>query len=197
MKLPEKEHFFLNELAERWLATMADIQYYAVRGMLKVETWVRVPAVRIKRYANSALATDFEDYVPVDPAELRRVFRGEETDLRIVPEDLVVSREERARFERAHDITIHPKPAPISAESDQASALTVSFPGRPSVMRRITDHFEARRQEKTLEKSLQREGDYLVAWAEKHISDVQIPTARTIRNAIRTRYREYAPQPKG
>lgn len=196
MKLPEKEHFSLEELAERWHATVADVQYYAVRSMLEVETWVRVPAVRIKRYANNALASDFEGYAAVDPAELRRIFRGEETDLRIAAEDLVVSREERDRFERDHDIVNDAERTPISAEKYQDSALPVSFPGRPSVMRRIVAHFEERSAGKMLERSLQKESECLVAWAEKHIPDVQIPTSRTIRNAIRTRYREYAPQPK-
>ena len=189
MKLPEKDHYSLNELAERWRTAMADVHYYAVHGMLEVETWRRVPAVRIKRYANSALAADFEGYAAVEPAELRRIFRGEETDIRVTEDDLVVSREERDRFERAHKIECIQQTAGNGGGAEPTAA-PVSFPGRPSVMRRITTHFDQRRRDKALEKSLQREGDYLAAWAALHISESQLPTARTIRNAIRAQYKD-------
>jgi hypothetical protein len=200
MKLPQKEYFYLHELAEHWHTTMADMQYYSVHGMLEVETWLSMPGVRIKQFGdrptNNALATsrldDFEGYVVVEPDELRRIFRQDGTQPRILQEWLVISREERARFENAYEIECCCDRSANTANPGMHATPAVSFPGRPSVMRRITAQFEERCKQQALESSLQKEGDYLVAWAEKHIPDVQIPTAHTVRNAIRARYREHA-----
>jgi hypothetical protein len=55
MKLPQKDHFLLGELAERWRATIEDIQYYTVHGMLGVETWLSIPGMRIKHTGNGVM----------------------------------------------------------------------------------------------------------------------------------------------
>ena len=158
----------------------------------------------------------YHDYIVVDPRELRKIFRSDGKSLIatyrpvsradlikpfVPPEgvfvaanDLVVSRAARDHFERMHGIEcVAERPASTTSPSGSPSIPSplVSFPGRPSIMRRITDHFEERCNNQTLEKSLQREGDYLVAWAENNIPNVQIPTARTIRNTIRAQYRDY------
>ncbi len=197
VSLPPKNHFSLYELAERWHAPIADVQYYAVHGMLEVQVWLSLPGVRIKHSGSSTVARldDYEGYIVVEVKDLRRIFRSDGTHNRILPEDLVVSREERDRFESTHGIKCHFE---LDANTVKPATHTVtpvvSFPGRPSVMRRITAHFEERCEKRMLERSLQKEGDYLVTWADEHIADVQIPTARSIRNAIRTQYREYSVQ---
>ena len=61
-------------------------------------------------------------------------------------------------------------------------------------MHRIVQHFDERRTQKVLNGSLQKEGEYLYAWAQSNITDSQIPGARTIMNAIRVPYRRNAQQ---
>jgi hypothetical protein len=198
LSLPPKDHFSLGELAERWQAPMADIQYYALHGLLEVEAWLCIPGVRIKHIEQtsnnaSAYLADFEGYVVVSVKELRKVFRKDGNHSSILLDDLVISREERERFERTHRLECNcnrPNKSEPTENLQSATVPSMSFPGRPSVMRRILVHFEDRRAKKILQGSLQKEGDYLVGWAQKHIADVQIPTARTIRNAIRSQYRE-------
>ena len=169
MKLPQKNHFSLGEVAERWNAPIADIQYYAIHGMLEVQTWLDagLPVVRMRHQDraanNNALAISSLDdcvgYVVVEACELRRIFRSDRINHRISPEALVISREERDRFETTYRIECVAKHADI--EPKRMSAVPpISFPGRPSVMRRIVVHFEERCEKKILERSLERESNY-------------------------------------
>lgn len=228
MKLPQKDHFSLGELAERWRAPMTDIQYFAEHGMLDVQTWLDLPAVELFRLKKtedgdrvpvSVGLDSYHDYVVVDPTELRKIFRSEgrspiakyrpvtSADLikSLVPShrvlvaanDLVVSRADRDEFERAHGIVCGANRGVYATSTNMGHApptTHVSFAGRPSVMHRIVQHFDERRTQKVLNGSLQKEGEYLYAWAQSNITDSQIPGARTIMNAIRVPYRRNAQQ---
>jgi hypothetical protein len=144
MALPPKSYFHLTEIAERWSVSIADLSCYALDGLLEIsimaiglrvevgafeelaEGWSRVPAFEEVLYGPQ----------PVVAADLWPVFRsgsGFITKLKprtpngfvelleampIALPDLLVTRAERDRFERAHGLDI-PEPHP----SGEASAF--------------------------------------------------------------------------
>jgi hypothetical protein len=219
MKLPQKDHYSLAELAERWHATMADVQYYAVHGMLDVQTWLDMPAVKLYRLKKTVdgdhvpvnVGLDsYHDYVVVDPRELRKIFRNDgkspiakyrpvskadfikpfiPTDgVPVAANDLVVSRAERDRFERTHGMELHIDRDAITP--DVSLELSESFSGRNSIMWRIVRHFQERCRDKVVHETLQKESNYLATWAEENIQ-AQTPKPKSIRNAMRAKYRDY------
>jgi hypothetical protein len=137
--------------------------------------------------------TPIHKFRPLSKADIIRPIHPSEHAL-LAANDLVVSGAERDRFEQTHNIgftTDHCANGP-NLDGFCGAMPPTSFAGRPSIMRKITDHFVERCKANVLEPSLQKEGDYLFSWAQLHIKSSQIPTTQTIRTAIRVRYREHA-----
>jgi hypothetical protein len=85
------------------------------------------------------------------------------------------------------------------SEQDRAEATGIrgvekpphtGAPGRPSSMHLIEQEFVRRRNAKTLEPSLQREGDALAAWLASTHPELPPATSKTIRNRLRKSYRD-------
>ncbi len=215
MALPEKSYFSLLEVAKRWGTELDSVRYYAEHDELEVQTWLNdidVDVLQIIETKNGETAfikrgiQTYCDYAILKPIELRKVFRFQEgyavynflalngeqlltirnqkTRYIINITDLVISRSERDRFEQRYDICITNMKRPGAANGN-----TTSFAGRPSVMRRITEYFDARHAQGLTEPSLQREANMLAIWAAEHLDDAQVPKAKSIMNAIRPKYR--------
>jgi hypothetical protein len=76
--------------------------------------------------------------------------------------------------------------------SEEAEALigSPSFPGRPSLIRRVQRLMEERAQRGELADTITVESNALEVLIAHEFPDVQTPTAKTIRNALRSKYRE-------
>jgi hypothetical protein len=193
MALPEKDHFLLTETAVRWNAQLHDLYYYAERGLLEVQTWLEDSVYSLKKPEDGDVVPvlvgldDYKGYAVVEPEELRKIFRSDSRSL-ISAHDLVVSRTERDRFESTYEINCCCERAARAAKCDPGKP-PMSFVGRPSVMHRILTHFKERCDQEEIKSSLQKESDYLAAWAAEHITDSQPPQSKAIMNAIRADYR--------
>jgi hypothetical protein len=73
--------------------------------------------------------------------------------------------------------------APVPASSP-------SYPGRPSVMKKVRLEMERRAGEGLLCDTLKAESDELATWIAHELPSEQTPTAKTIRNACRDMYRQ-------
>ena len=195
MPFTAKRHYTFSQLAERWNFSLIDLHYLAANGALEVQAWIEIPPVEFPQHAPpDSGSTDIPSlvtltgYASLRPDYVRKVLRGEPGQLQIYPDDLVVSREARDGFEQAHNIE-----ASIDSSS-KSSAVTIElpdrFPGRSSTMWRIKKHFRERCEKDTVYETLQREGDYLAAWAAQTI-DGQTPKSKSIRNTLRSEYSKY------
>lgn len=212
MALPEKDYYYLQELAARWAVSGTDMRYYAEHGFLKVQTWLEetmVYVLRATRLQNGGSAltqigvTTYKGYVVVEPEELRKIFSLNPQPVSLFKnphggdilnvhrnhkkpivgiEDLVISKDCRDEFEKKHD---------ISVSCREAAVPTPSFGGRPSVMHMILKEFSRRCAAGGIEASLQKEASYLAAWAAEKIDHAQTPTAKTIMNVLRADYRTH------
>jgi len=64
MALPNREYFYLEEVASRWSASMLDVQYYIETGLLEARVWFRNVTVEFGCYEMTA---DGQDYsIPHD-----------------------------------------------------------------------------------------------------------------------------------
>lgn len=212
MPKPERDYFPLRELGERWQITFEEMRYYGEHGMVQMLSWlndVTVKTYKIKKTEDGDLvpvAGNIRpccDYAIVEPYELRKIFRDKIADTskfvdmktgellklhrcqyKISVDDLMISKSERDRFEHKHEILPH-----ITTTQGHAP----SFAGRPSVMHRIIGHFEERLANGVVAESTQRESIYLNTWAKKNLNGVQVPTPKTIANAIRAQHRKGQP----
>lgn len=213
MALPEKNYYYLQELIDRWGIPGIDLRYYAEQGQLEMQAWLDETMVIISRKvtmedgtfasAQAAVGT-YKGYAVVETDELRKIFstspqpvvlfRIPNTDEAIkihrnhkkpiiATEDLVVSKAVRDAFEKQHGITAR-----------QASTICTSmssFSGRPSTMHLVLKEFYRRCGTAAVATSLQKEAQYLAAWATENIEDAQTPKAKTIMNVLRPEYRSY------
>jgi len=196
-----------------------DLQYYAEHGMLEIRTWLDLSVGELFRLTETIegktvpLGVGFDkyhDYAILEPVEVRKIFRASSKtavhnfrplsnadiirpihhseQALLAANDLVVSSAERDRFEEVHgiDSSSERPQAPLSASPEQA----LSFSGRAGTMWRIVWHFQDRCRERTVYESLNKESEYLASWASTNIK-AQSPKAKSIRNAIRAKYREY------
>ncbi len=132
-------------------------------------------------------AKSFRGYVAVDPDEVKQIFNnGEDGVARcpILPEALRVTRLERDRFELEYSVV------PYVTDTPGAK----SFSGRPSTMHRISAHMRERFARGELRPTLNDEARVLYEWAKSSITDVQIPTVKTIIEGQRGVYRELSAQ---
>jgi hypothetical protein len=206
---PERHYFPLHELGERWQITFEEMRYYGEHGTLKMQAWLGDLTVKIylrKKTEDGDLVPvangirSYSDYAIVEPYELRKIFRETSADTskfvdpssgellklhrcryKIGIDDLMISRIERDRFEREHDILPHIMPF---------NAHAPSFAGRPSIMHQIIAHFEERLAAGVVAESTQRESIYLSTWAKKNLPGVQVPQPKSIANAIRAQHRK-------
>lgn len=145
MPLPPKRYFPLAEIAERWNAPLADLTCYSIDGLLQLSIMTVGVRVEVGTYDRDGdrwfRISEGEEFLhgpqPVIAADLWTVFRhGSGTIERFQPrsadgyvdlaegvdsipvtmQDLLVTREERDRFEAAHGLGAgdapEPKPAP-------------------------------------------------------------------------------------
>ena len=221
MPLPEKGYYSLQEIAERWGIPLKDVCDHAVEEAFIVHAWIGKVHVEIGYYEEVAKDDAFwipaerkwfNGYAIVRPLDLREVFRqgqcsvhlyqwngaaGEELlkiitekDYIIEPRDLMVSRAERDRMEVLHDLCLDKRDPPKPAISRQA----ISFAGRPSVMHQLLNHMEQRAKNGAVCCNLTKESEYLYAWAQENIRDMQIPTPKAIANGVRKHYRALTSQ---
>ena len=213
MSLPDKDYFYLQELIDRWRITGADLRYFAEHGMLEMQTWLDETMVMISRKARTlegvvvpvqAGVGTYKGYAVVEPDELRKIFssspqpivlfRNPHTDEAIKIhrnhkkpligiEDLVVVKTERDAFETKHGIDVSQTPS--------APAALSSFSGRPSTMHSVFKEFYRRCELGLVATSLQKEAQYLSAWAAENIQNAQTPKAKTIMNVLRPEYRAH------
>jgi hypothetical protein len=133
MPLPDRQYFSLQSLAGRWGVTDEDIRYYVEHGELEVCCWLDLREVMryLPQKQNCAItceSLDFEGYVKLRPRDCRKVFRcgkyklilfndlkQEDFEITLTPrsrdalisvDNIVVSKKERTRFEKQHDIII-------------------------------------------------------------------------------------------
>lgn len=64
-----------------------------------------------------------------------------------------------------------------------------SFPGRPSLMRAIVQELERRSKTGELAETLAEESRHLSRWASSNFPGSHTPTARSVENGIRSKYR--------
>ena len=215
MPLPEKNYCPLHEVAARWKTSLSDLHYYASHGFIEVMAWFDVktaaayPVDEAEGNASMSPAADlqdYKDYAFIDSDELRQIVRkndhcikkflSESKRIRIQlhdgsqgynirADDLVISRNERDRFEVLYALMAS------TASNDSRSP---SFPGRPSSMYQVRQCFMRRCHEGAVLPSLRQEALYLDRWASTTITDGQAPRARTIMNALREDYRKYHDQ---
>jgi hypothetical protein len=209
MPKPERDYFPLHELGERWQMTFEEMRYYGEHGTLQMLTWlgdVTVKVYRLKKTEDGDMVPvangirDHREYAIVEPYELRKIFRENASETskfvdlhtsellklhlcryKVSVDDLMISKAERDRFEREHEILPHTMPV---------NGHGPSFAGRPSVMHLIIGHFEERLANGVVAESTQRESIYLNTWAKKNLNGVQVPTPKTIANAIRAQHRK-------
>lgn len=211
MPLSNKNYYYLQEVIKRWGITLLDIRYFAEQGQLEIQTWL--PETVMKIYRNKRTedgdvvpiqvgVTSYKGHAIVQPDELRNVFHAspckvskfksvENKDLlkiydkrasfMVSIEDLVVSKIERDRFE--NDFAL-----PIEAKKNIYVA-PISFCGRPSVMHKIEQELVTRSRAQSLLPTLAAESRSLHLWAKENLIGEQIPTARTIANAMRIKYK--------
>ncbi len=213
MALPEKNYYYLQELIDRWGMPGIDLRYYAEQGQLEMQTWLDETIVIISRKviiedgtvasAQAGVGT-YKGYAVVETDELRKIFsfspqsvvlfRIPNTDEAIKIhrnhkrpmigiEDLVVHREARDAFEKQHGIT--------ARQASTVCTSMSSFSGRPSTMHLVLKEFYRRCATAAVATSLQKEAQYLAAWATENIDDAQTPKAKTIMNVLRPEYRSY------
>jgi hypothetical protein len=223
MPLSDKKYYYLQEVIKRWGVALIDVRYFAEHGQLEVQTWL--PETIMKIYRNKRTedgevvpiqvgVTNYKGYAIVEPDELRNVFHASPHSVlkfrsvankdflkiydghakyMVSIEDLVVCKEERDRFESQFAL---PLDIQESAMNNRINPTPISFSGRPSVMHKIEQQLLVRSQSNALLPTLAAESRYLHAWAKENIAGEQIPTARTIGNAMRTKYKhaQYAPE---
>lgn len=213
MTLPEKNYYYLQELIERWGIPGIDLRYYAEQGELEIQTWLDETMVIISRKVTMADGTvasaqagigTYKGYAVVETDELRKIFssspqpivlfRIPNTDEAIKihrnhkkpmigTEDLVVAKTVRDAFEKQHGI--------VARQASTVCTAMSSFSGRPSTMHVVLKEFYRRCNTAAVASSLQKEAQYLAAWAAENIEDAQTPKAKTIMNVLRPEYRAY------
>ena len=215
MPFPKKEYFTLQEVAARWRLSVADVQYHIIHEQLNVLAWIDIRQSCIdtlkRKVGDEAIyevsgPLPYMGYANISAWEVRQILRNDGHEIKIficsnrlevhairenydgytvVPEDLVISLAERDRFERLHEFSY--------AEHDRLPSIfpEVCFPGRPSVMHKIRQHFSERRDQGLVLSSLQCEAEYLSDWATKNISDMPVPKPRSISKTLGQEYRLY------
>lgn len=213
MSLPEKDYFYLQELIDRWSMPGIDLRYYAEQGDLEIQTWLEetmVIFIRKMHMGDGTVASaqagvgTYKGHAVIEPDELRKIFSSSPQPIVLfrVPhteegikihrnhkkpvvgiEDLVVSKAVRDTFEKKHGINVRP--------SSSICATMSSFSGRPSTMHLVLKEFYRRCDQGIVATSLQKEAQYLAAWAAENINDAQTPKAKTIMNVLRPEYRIY------
>ena len=213
MTLPEKNYYYLQELIDRWGIPGIDLRYYAEQGELEIQTWLDETMVVISRAARTEDGvvgtvqigvSTYKGYAVVEPDELRKIFssspqpivlfRIPNTDEAIKihrnhkkpmigTEDLVVAKTVRDAFEKKHGI--------VTRHASTICTTISSFSGRPSTMHLVLKEFYRRCNTAAVASSLQKEAQYLAAWAAENIEDAQTPKAKTIMNVLRPEYRAY------
>jgi hypothetical protein len=81
-------------------------------------------------------------------------------------------------------------PVGIAAEVAPAPAPSPSFPGRPSLMNKVSLEMDRRASESLLCDTLKAESDELATWIAHEFPAEQTPTAKTIRKALRQQYNQ-------
>jgi hypothetical protein len=215
MALPEKDYFTLEDLAKRWGTDLCNLRYYAEHNLLEAQVWLGNKAVKVYQMQETRRGDkvpvqigleDYKGYVILEADEIRQVFRygkraiGKFTALdrsllyktlskakyKIAIADLVVSKQERDRFEKEYDLNLK-MPKPKEANGNPVRHIP-SFSGRPSVMFRIEEEMRRRAASGTMEPSLKREAEQLHSWAALAIKDHQVPKPGSIANALRRSY---------
>ncbi len=211
----ERKYFYINQLAKRWGSALEDIRYYAENGELEMQVWLGDIEITRFNYEERDKepvtvywgAKKYNDFAIIEPLKVRDVFRSGNykikefvsldrkylltlkdinRDFYIAVDDLIVSHQERDRFENKYDLY-------VPSMKIRQLAKIPTFAGRPSIMRQIIAHLEERIANQTAEPSLGKEAAYLHNWANAVIPpDVQIPQPRSIMNGIRKKYRNYA-----
>lgn len=142
MPLPDREYFSLLSLAPRWGVEEDDVRYYAEHGELDVYCWLDRREVMLyqpqsKNCAMTCECRDMEGYVGIKPHDCRKIFRcgkykltnfidlvhegfeivvsPQSRDTIISVNDLVVSKQERHRFEKHHGLEVKQPFTPCKA----------------------------------------------------------------------------------
>jgi hypothetical protein len=211
---PEKEYHKLQDMMDRWHLSLTDLQYYAAHGHFETMVWLHpciVNVYQLKKTEDGEMVPVFirlqphKGYAIIGPDELHEVFHGScpirkftsiqgrelleiqdnQAAYPINITDLVISRQELNRFERLCSENSHPP----QQTGDKDGVRALSFPGRPSTMHLVRQHFLKRQEQGQLLSSLQQEANYLQIWAAENIKEGQPPKAKTIMNALRDDYR--------
>jgi len=215
MPMPDKDFYFLEEVATRWQVPLSEIHYHATHGQVQVMTWVNISVANIHRVIEAkngttvqitSRPTPYKGYAVIAPDELRSVLRdgthsmrkfsspthnniieihNECQDCKVSAHELVMARSERDRFEELYALMSTDKP-----DVDPSHA-PMSFSGRPSSMHQVRQHFFERCEQGKLLPTLRQEASYLSKWAIENIKEGQPPKMKTIMNSVREDYRKY------
>ena len=219
MALPEKDHFSLNEIAERWKTSAHDLKYYAEHDLLQMQAWCSEIVVKffcMKRTEDGEIipaltgVNSYNGYAILAPEELRKVFRNTHApEIRKFKSSdnlcLMELFDSRASVEFSIDDLVVSRAerdrfelahnidccCERAAQAARGDMQLPSFAGRPSVMHKVMEHFKERCVLNSVYPSLAKEADYLSNWAEQNISDCQAPKTKTIKNVLRDNYRIY------
>ena len=147
------------------------------KGLRSHQGYAIVETYELRKIFKDTVA-ETAKFIDLKTAELLKLHRCR---TRIGIDDLMISRAERDRFEREHEILPHIVPV---------NGHAPSFAGRPSIMHQIIGHFEERLAAGVVAESTQRESIYLSTWARRNLPGVQVPQPKSIANAIRAQHRK-------
>jgi hypothetical protein len=85
---------------------------------------------------------------------------------------------------------MHPPPKETDGKPAMADPYKSGLPGKPTIKHLVLAEFERRAGAGDAEKTLEKEAAVLRLWASKEHREASTPSARTIENQIRPRYRE-------
>jgi hypothetical protein len=193
MGLPERNHFYLQEVVDKLEITELDLQYYVSHGYLKACVYITGKEVGGKRaplFYVDGIPFEAEGCFHIDPSSCREIFSigfiyeknfhyHESRSARIsVPDDqpgimlqknmLVITKWDLESFITRHE---------LNGEEKKASNQS----GRPSVMPEILVEYERRVKNKEAYKHKAREALALRDWARLNIKDKPLPSVNTIR----------------
>lgn len=219
MVLPVRDYLSVAEVIARWQASPTDMRHYLESGKLEAQVLLDSKHAQIyhrfetpgkeEGWIKKNLIT-LSGYVVIQPEQIQKIFLLKSTPIHkfkalhgpdhykllqpkegcpLSLDDLWIARPECLRFEAAHQLEIRIQNGAMPP-MQKPSMLNRSFAGRPSVMRKITSEYARRAQSGMQAGSLSAEASQLHAWALGTIQDMQVPTPRSIANAIRDEYRQ-------
>ena len=169
MQLPSRRYYYLDEVAAAWNVQIRDLLDFAVGGALQCSTLVN--SIRVQRLEESGasgeecvsglqgiVAQDLIEVIRTGVTSVRQLrdkhdrvlaFTSDQVDLEVAMEHIMVTREERARFEavaggEAAEQTLAPATFQHSADYYEVtlSGKTYTFgPAQAGVVRKLHEAF--------------------------------------------------------